>query len=100
MGCVRDFVGLAGPSSKPYLLPSGGQRLTLDHFFVANAQLLLLPRASLYRRERGGDAMTTAHTHRKDGRCAAKWGDFNLGILIDATLQICETSPQRRQSSH
>lgn len=99
MGCVRDFVGLAGPSSKAYLLPSGGQRLTLDHFFVANAQLLLLPRASLYRRERGGDAMTTAHAHQSTD-AARPSEDFNLGILINATLQICETSPQRQQSSH
>lgn len=95
MGCVRDLVGLAGPRSKPYLLPSGGQRLTLDHFFVANAQLLLLPRASLYRRERGGDAMTTAHTHQNTDAVQLS-EDFNLGILINATLQICETSPQRQ----
>lgn len=37
----------------PYLLPSVGQRLTLDHFFVAKAQLLLLLCASLNRNSRG-----------------------------------------------
>lgn len=33
--------------SQPYLFPSARQRLTLDHFFVAKAQLHLLPCASL-----------------------------------------------------
>lgn len=46
--CVCEGVWrTSGSQELPYLLPLGGQRLTLEHLFVADAQLLLLLRASL-----------------------------------------------------
>lgn len=44
MGCERSW---EETTRLAYLLPFAGQSLTLDHFFVANAQLLLLLCASL-----------------------------------------------------
>lgn len=40
-------IGVLGQRGEPNLLPSVGQGLTLDHFFVANAELLLLLSTSL-----------------------------------------------------
>ena len=71
---MRGVWGTSRSQELPYLLPSAGQRLTLDHFFVANAQLLLLPSASLSRREPGGETRQFCH----------------LGILGNAKLHICK----------